>query len=253
MKMIALLVLAILASELAFCQVAYLQYRVVSADHVEEYIEKETKYWSKVAQAAIDKGDLAGWSIWRKLSVTEAGAPNFLLVNTYESIEKAQPMKVWAGENLQNLGVPFEEAQADKIAPIAFDYWMQVEDSIDGDFPYVIVNYAMPLNLGGFIEDNKTLWKPFFESYIESGEGGMRGWGVMSVLFPRGSEARFSALTWDGFDSFANVMNYLRYTSEPPPPALEELLANSKLDEFLPNGFKYSIVYAKVMSLSDDD
>jgi hypothetical protein len=253
MKGIAFLALAILVSEVAFGQVAYLQYRVVSADHAEEYVEKETKYWSKVAQAAIDNGDLAGWSVWRKINVTEAGAPNFLLVNTYESIEKADPMKVWAGENLQNLGVSYEQAQTGTIAPIAFDYWMQIEDSLGGDFQFVIVNYAMPVNLGGFIEENKTLWKPFFESYIESGEGGMQGWGLMSVLFPRGSEARFSALTWDGFDSLPNVMNYLRYTSEPPPPALEELLANSMMDEFMPNGFKYSIVYAKVMSLSAED
>ena len=253
MKKCVFVVLALLVSQVSYGQLAYLQYRVVSDDNVEEFIEKETKYWSKVAQEAIDQGHLSGWSLWRKISVTEAESPNFVFVNTYESIEKADPSKVWTEENLRTLGVSIENAQTDSIAPVAFDYWMQVEDVISGDHQFAIVNYAMPVSVGAFIEENKSLWKPLFEESIESGVGGMKAWGIMSVIFPRGSEGRFSVLTWDGFDSVADVMNYMRYTAEPPDAAWDKVLSNSKMDEINPGGFKSSIVYEKVMSLSAED
>ena len=39
-------------------QISYLQYRHVPADQDAKFIERETKHWSKVAQAAIKKGQM---------------------------------------------------------------------------------------------------------------------------------------------------------------------------------------------------
>ena len=66
---------ALLFTLTSYAQVAYLQYRKVPADKTDEFIEKETKYWSKVAKAAIENGKMSGWSLWRKIGVTNEEAP----------------------------------------------------------------------------------------------------------------------------------------------------------------------------------
>ena len=68
-----------------YAQVAFIQYRYVPADKEAEFVEKETKYWSQVAKAAIEKGDMTGWSLWRKVGVTDPDAPNYVFVNNSNS------------------------------------------------------------------------------------------------------------------------------------------------------------------------
>lgn len=232
----------------SFGQVGYFQYRVVPADQEEEFVEKETKYWSKVAKSAIDKGQMSTWSLWRKIGVTEQGAPNYVFVNTFESIEKADQSAVWSESNLKAMGVSPGIVGTNSFAPVSFDYWMQLEAVISGDYKYALVNYAMPDNRGAFIEDNKTVWKPFHEKNIKAGTTGMTSWGLMSVIYPTGSQARFSVLTWDGFNEMKDVLNYMRYQNlDTSSAAWQEVLSKTKMNEILPEGFKYSILYELVL------
>ena len=254
MKKLFLLALAILVSATAMGQVAYLQYRVVPGDRQQEFVEKETKYWAKVAQSAIDKGQMVGWSLWRKVGITEAGAPNYVFVNLFENAESIDQGAVWSDSNMQAMGVNPGMVETNTFAPTAFDYWMQLEDMIEGDYKYAIVNYAMPDDVGGFIEENKSLWKPLHQQNIDNGVNGMKSWGVMSVIHPRGKLGRFSVLTWDGFDKMSDVMNYLRYQGPGQADGpWQDVISKSKMGEFMPDGFEYSIVYEKVMMIAADE
>lgn len=250
MKKVILLFAALLFVFISYAQVAYLQYRHVPSDRNQEFIEKETKYWSKVAKAAIDKGLMTGWSLWRKVSVTNPEAPNYVFVNSFASIDKIDQSAVWSSENVNQMGVSPEMVETDSFTTTVFDCWAQLEDVIQGDYKYAIVNYAKPASLGGFIEENKTLWKPFHQSNITNKTMGMTSWGIMSVIYPQGNEARFSCLTWDGFNSMADVMKYLRYQSpsETPGP-FADIMSKSNMGEILPDGFEYSLVYELVMAL----
>ncbi|WP_156102211.1 hypothetical protein [Muricauda sp. MAR_2010_75] len=254
MKRTLLTTIALTLAICSFGQVAYLQYRAVPGDREAEFVEKETKYWAKVAQAAIDQGKMATWSLWRKVGVTEEGAPNYVFVNTYESFEKANPGEVWTSENVQTMGVSPDMVETNSFAKITFDYWLQIEDMIPGDYKYAIVNYAMPKSRGGFIEENKELWKPMFEKSIKAGKMGMKSWGLMSVVYPGGSQARFSVLTWDGFDKISDVMNYLRYNPDGMDPDFQEVISQSKMGEIMPEGgFEYSIVYELVKRIAPEN
>ena len=196
-----ILMIALFCSGIIFSQqVAYLQYRWFPGIGNAEFVEKETKYWAKVAQSAIDQGNLNGWSLWRKVGVTNTGEPNYVFVNIYESPEKVNPEKIWSNENIEKMGVAPDMVETNSFAPVTFDYWMQLEDMIAGDYKYAIVNYAMPANRTGFITENKSLWKPLHQKNITNGTGGMTSWGMMSVIMPRGNDGRFSVLTWDGFN-----------------------------------------------------
>ncbi len=250
MKKTVLLFASLLVCMTTMAQVAYLQYRVVPNDRQGEFVEKETKYWSKVAKAAIDKGQMTGWSLWRKVGITEEGAPNYVFVNNFESFDKINQNEIWSEENINKMGVSPQMVSTQSFAPTAFDYWMQLEDSAGGAYKYSVVNYAKPASLGGFIEENKTLWKPLHEKNISSGTNKMVSWGMMSTVSPKGNQARFSVLTWDGFNSMADAMNYMRYQSATDLDAgWEEVMSKTKMGEILPDGFEYTILYELVMRI----
>ena len=49
------------------------QYRQVAADKIDEFIKRETTYWSKVARKAIDKGTLTFWGLFEKVGGNDIG------------------------------------------------------------------------------------------------------------------------------------------------------------------------------------
>ncbi|WP_129653739.1 hypothetical protein [Flagellimonas olearia] len=247
MRRTLLTCIALVVAICSYGQVAYFQYRVVPQDREADFVEKETKYWAKVAQAAVDKGKMASWSLWRKVGVTEEGAPNYVFVNVYDSFEAADPSQIWNSENLKTMGVAPGMVETNSFTKIPFDYWLQMEDMIPGDYKYALVNYAMPKSRNGFIQENKELWKPLHQKNIKSGNLGMKSWGLMSVVYPTGRLARFSVLTWDGFDKISDAMNYLRYNPSGMDGDFQEVVSKSKMGEIMPEGgFEYSILYELV-------
>ncbi|NNE03349.1 MAG: hypothetical protein HKN52_09305 [Eudoraea sp.] len=248
-----ILFLGLMVSMSSMAQVAYLQYRVVPNDRENEFVQKETMYWAKVAAAAIDKGQMTGWSLWRKIGITEVGAPNYVFVNNFESFDKVDQGAIWSAENIKAMGVSPDMVQTSSFAPTAFDYWMQLEDTAGGDYKYAVVNYAKPVSLGGFIEENKTLWKPLHEKSIANGSMGMTSWGLMSVVHPKGKQARFDAMTWDGFNTMADAMNYMSYQSTADTSAdWTAVMDKTKMGDIMPDGFEYTILYELVMRIAPD-
>lgn len=229
-------------------QVSYLQYRVVPTEHEEEFILKETEYWSKVAKAAIDKGQMLNWSLWERVGVTNTNAPNFVFVNGFKDFDSIDQSAIWSEENLKQMGVTPAMVETNSISTVYMDYWMQLEDAAgSNDYTYAVVNYGMPESLSGFITENKKLWKPLHEKNINAGKIGMTSWGLMSTVHPQGKNARFSCLTWDGFKSMAAALNYLRYRENSMTEGpLAEAISQSKMNEIIPGGFEYSILYRLV-------
>ena len=141
MKKLLLFALVLVFASTAYGQVAYLQYRSVPADQEAKFVERETKHWSKVAKSAIDKGQLAGWSLWRKVGVTKIDAPNYVFVNSYASIDQIDN-NFW-GDNMSALGdAKPKDVETNSFTTVPFDYYIQFEDNIVGDYKYCIVNYA---------------------------------------------------------------------------------------------------------------
>ena len=258
MKKTLIFIASIIFTLSTYAQVSYLQYRVVPNDKEDEFVEKETKYWSKVAKAAANQGNLAGWTLWRKIGVTKIDAPNYVFVNSYESLDKMDPSKVWTDENIKSMGADPAKVETSSFTTVPFDYWMQLEDVIPGDYKYALVNYAKPANRQAFIEENKNLWKPVHEQSIKNGTNGLASWGLMSVIYPAGNQDRFSCLTWDGFNTMADALKYLSYSSPDADGSggnsdWTEVLSKTKMADILPNGFEYSIIYERVMSVGPDN
>ena len=258
--------IALLCIATSFAQITYLQYRHVPAEHEDKFIERETKHWSKVAKAAIDNGDMAGWSLWRKVGTLNSTdqSPNYVFVNSFDKLEQLDAEGVWS-KAMEALGdTKVAEIETNSFTTTTFDYYVQQEASIQGEYKYALVNYAKPKDRGAFIEENKTLWMPLHKETIKKG-GGMTAWSMASVVYPRGNEDRFSVFTVDGFNKLSHAMEYLRYQSPddsssdtasaesaPSTSSWDYVLSKTKMSEILPKGFEYSIIYERVMSISKE-
>lgn len=236
-------------------QISYLQYRYVPADKEAEFVERETKHWSKVAQSAVNKGQMMSWSLWRRVGVINAAnkGPNYVIVNTYESLEKMDPNRAW-NDNMDALGdVKQEDIETNSMSTVTFDYFIQSEDHIAGDYTYALVNYAKPTDLGAFIQENKTLWKPLHEASINNILNGMSYWGMSSVIYPTGNQDRFSVFTVDGFNKLNDALDYLRFTetsnNSENAAGWDDVNGKTKMDELMPNGFERRIIYERVMTV----
>lgn len=257
MKNIFLLLVALLITGSVSAQISYLQYRHVPADQEEKFVERETKHWSKVAESAIKKGQMQSWTLWRKVGITSAdeSTPNYVIVNTFENLDNMDMNKVWS-DNLGALGdTKPEDVETMSFTTVVFDYYVQSEDQIDGNFKYALVNYAKPTDLTAFIQENRALWKPLHQASINNVMNSMTYWGMSSVIYPVGNKDRFSVFTVDGFNKLSDALDYLRFTetsdNSPNAAAWNDVLDKTKMDELLPNGFERRIIYERVLTVSE--
>lgn len=255
MKKLILTLFVMLFAGSMTAQISYLQYRHVPADQVDKFVERETKHWSKVAESAIKKGQMLSWSLWKKVGVTNTdnGTPNYVIVNTFESLDNMDMNKVWT-DNMDALGdVKPEDVETMSFAKVTFDYFMQLEDYIEGSYKYALVNYAKPTDLTAFIQENKTLWKPLHQASIDNIMNAMTSWGMSSVIYPTGNQDRFSVYTVDGFNKLTDALDYLRWTetsaNSPNAAAWNEVVDKTKMDELTPDGFERRIIYERILTV----
>ena len=255
MKNLCFILIAMLFATSINGQISYLQYRHVPADQDAKFIERETKHWSKVARQAVDKGQMQSWSLWRKVGISNAdkSIPNYVFVNSFESLEKLVSDKVWA-DNMDALGdVKLEDIETASFTTTTYDYYVQYEDFVAGEYKFALVNYAKPNDITAFIQENKTLWKPLHEASINNILNKMTYWGMTSVIYPTGNQVPFSVFTVDGFNTLNDALDYLRFTetsdNSPNAAAWNDVTDKTKMDELMPNGFERRIIYERVMTI----
>jgi hypothetical protein len=90
------------------------QYRHVPDANIEEFLKRETTYWSKVAQNAIDNKKMSFWGIFEKVGgVDLANKSNYLFVNTFPNIDAAN--EIWgSSENIG--GVPMDKMETGSLS-----------------------------------------------------------------------------------------------------------------------------------------
>ena len=176
-------------------------------------------------------------------------------IDTYDNLDQMDPEQVW-GSNMDALGdVKPEDIETNSFTTTTFDYYVQAEDQIPGDYKYALVNYAKPTDLAAFIQENRELWKPLHKASIENILNKMTYWGMSSVIYPAGHHALFSVYTVDGFNSLNDALDYLRFTetadNSPNAAAWNDVIDKTNMDELTPNGFERRIIYERVMLINE--
>lgn len=254
MKKLVSIIWCLLVTAASFGQVAYVQYRAVPADRETEFVENETMHWAKVAQSAIEKGQMEAWHLWRKVGVSEPGSPNYVIVNDFKSLDAMDQSAVWSEENMKAMDADPNAVATNSYAPTVAEYWFQVEDVVPGSSKYALVNYAKPDDLAAFINENKELWKPLHQANVNSDNDPLSSWVLMSVIYPTGNTNKFTAVAIDGFNDMTAALNYLRYQETSSlSPAFQDVISKSKMNEIVPQGFEKSVIYELVKRIDREE
>ena len=230
-----LLPFAFLLFSYASAQYYSISYVEVAAKDVTEFENKEMSYWSKVAQANIEKGNQIAWSLNKKVGTAGTNSVNYAFVNVFDSLEDL----LNPGWDAAALGFNVEEiASPYKVYEI---HSYKVIDQVPGENgKYSILNYARPKNLSGFMDENITIWKAYHKENIQTGATGMTSWGMGARIYPIGNQEGATVMTWDSFDTLESAFNALDISDYTPPKG-------SKMNEYDPDGFMLRVIWEQLM------
>ena len=187
------------------------QYRRVPDDKIDEFIKRETTYWSKVAQHAIDKKQLSFWALFEKVDGYDMpNSSNFLFINTFPNIDSAGA--VWAGAE-KVTGMKMAQIETNSMSTttsqlfVHAENWAQAKNAVpEKDFNYVVMLYHNSNNPDSVIGLEKTYWAPFIQKAMDDDMTPQKGWGNASVLSPSGDNIKFNTISYDIFKSLGDAL-----------------------------------------------
>jgi hypothetical protein len=202
--------LTTLSQNLLAQEITTYQYRQVSGANTEEFIRRETTYWSKVARKAIDNGTLTFWALLEKVDGSDLqNSPNFLFINTYTNIDTGN---VW-NANAVFPDIPLAQMETGAISTVTSQFflkdqnWEQYSKAVPAnDFNYVIMVYHNSSDPANFIALEKRHWQPFIKSAMDNKETAQVGWGNSLVLDPSGADVKFNTVSYDLFPTLKTAL-----------------------------------------------
>ncbi|HLP35604.1 hypothetical protein [Lacibacter sp.] len=196
-----------------YAQISVYQYRHVPADKVEEFIKRETTYWSKVAQKAVDAKKMTFWGLFEKVGGYDLpNSSNFLFINGFSNMDSA-----WSGDTFDPAKlfpkVPYAQMETNSFTTVTSQIFFHGEDWAEAkgvnpakDFNYVVMNYHLSENPAGFINAEKTIWKPFLQTAMDKKQTQQIGWGNARVLSPTGGDMKFNTISYDLFRTLQDAL-----------------------------------------------
>jgi hypothetical protein len=127
-------------------QITSYQYRRVPDNKIDEFIKRETTYWSKVAQKAVDNKKMTFWALLEKVGGYDLpNSSNFLFINTFPDIDKAGDV---FGSPEKITGVPMAKMETNSMSTTTSwlflhdEGWAQAANANpEKDFNYVVMLY----------------------------------------------------------------------------------------------------------------
>jgi len=188
------------------------QYRWVAADKADEFVKRETTYWSKVAKKAEDNGKMEFWGLFEKVGGDNIqNSPNYLFINTYKNID----INLGDVFNAKALfpGIPIEKMETGSLSKTTAEYffrndgWEQATKAVpEKDFNYVAFYYHNSSSPDSFATLEKKYWGPFIKSSMDKNQTHQRAWGNAVVLSPLGSDVKFNSISFDLFSTLKDAL-----------------------------------------------
>ena len=203
----------------------------------------QSMYMQKVAQNAVEKGDIAFWAFLRRVTmdnIDDEKRKNYLFVQSNKNITAMLSDKNSWWENASKV---LSKEEQEIVAALDKSYtWVEdgrhiFVDEVSiakGLGNFIQFNFARPKNLNGFISENQTLWKNFFTANMD--KMNMVNWGVGRKIAPLSAEWS-TVVTWDMFESLEDLMKY-RVGEGPTPPS-----SKSKMGVYNPDGFRNQVIF----------
>jgi hypothetical protein len=195
----------------SIAQITSYQYRHVPDDKISEFIKRETTYWSKVAQKAIDNKKMTFWALLEKVGGYDLpNSSNYLFINTFPNIDSTDD--IW-GTAESVAGVKMDQMETSTFTTTTSQFFLHDEDWVqasraqpDKDFNYVVMNYHNSSAPDSFITLEKKYWKPFIQVAMNKKQTKQLAWGNAIVLSPSGGDVKFNTVSYDLFPTLQDAL-----------------------------------------------
>ena len=235
-------------------QVFAYDYRNVPEEELRTFMGNEAMYWSKIHANLIKKGTITGWTMCQRVNGL-ASEPNIYFFYGIGSLENRDKMsKAWpqaekevrSSMDKQKLAMIDERLKQKKyrVGEVLLRRTSSVNMGNEGDWNYLVHNYAKASDVAQFLAGQEKHFKPFFEENISAKNTKQVFWYAATVLSPTGSGYSWNCYTVDAFKNYSDVFN--SWNTEPnwPQEGMDEV------NKYLPDGnFYKSVVWQKVMWL----
>jgi hypothetical protein len=220
-------------------------YRRVPADKRDEFVKRETTYWSEIVRKALPKGNITFWALLEKVGGYDMeNTSNFLFVNTYKNIDAIG--EVWGSAAAAFPNVSMDKMETNSLSTTTSVFfvraqgWEEATGVVpDKEFKYISMVYHNSSDPGSLIDLENKHWAPFIKAAMDKKQTTMRGWGNAIVLSPRGSNIGFNTVSYDIYSSLKEALNPTWDPKTEFPAGLEEI---GKLETSPRGGVVYQII-----------
>ncbi len=187
------------------------QYRHVPDDKIEEFLKRETTYWSKVAKKAVDSKKMSFWALLEKVGGYDLpNSSNYLFVNTFPDIDKT-------GDIFSNpektTGVPMAKMETNSMSTTTSQIflhdvgWAQAAAAVpEKDFNFIVMIYHTASDPDSLVGLENTYWAPFIKKAMDSKQTPQVGWGNTRILSPSGDDIKFNTVSYDLFKTLKDAL-----------------------------------------------
>ncbi len=195
----------------ATSQVTTYQFRRVPDDKYDEFIKRETTYWSKVAQKAVDNKRLTFWALLEKMGGWDLpNSSNFLFINTFTNIDSAG--SIWADSEKVG-GVAMSEMETGSMSTTTSQFFLHDEGWVQDakadpskDFNYVVIIYHNSNDPDSLISLEKKYWSPFIKKAMDADQTKQVAWGNARILAPLAENIKFNSVSYDLYKTLQDAL-----------------------------------------------
>jgi len=197
--------------QLALAQeISSYQYRHVPNDKIDEFIFRETTYWQKVAQKAIDDGKMNFWALLEKVSgIDLPNSSNYLFINSFDNIDAEG---VWNAKAVFP-DVPMDQMETNSFTTVTSQVFVSPHNWVDDagavpekDYNYVVINYWDATDPDAWLEGEDKNWMPFIKAEMAKPATSQVAWGNARVLAPMGKDVPATTLSYDMFPTLQSAL-----------------------------------------------
>ena len=187
------------------------QFRRVPDDKRDEFIKRETTYWSKVAEKAVNEKTMTFWALFEKVSGYDMpNSSNFLFINTFPNIDKVDAVfsnvEATAGVKIQDMETNSMSVTTAQVF-VHNENWVQAANANpEKDFKYVVMNYHNTDNRDSLINLEKKYWEPFIKKAMDNNQTPQKAWGNAVVLAPMGDNIKATTISYDLYSTLQDAL-----------------------------------------------
>ena len=206
-KQLTILLALLLCFQFAKAQkITTYQYRTVKQSDMNEYIKRETTYWSKLAESEVKKGNLTFWAVLVRVDGVDLDrSPNVLLINTFNDLDASN--SIWGGITDLFPNVKMEDMETNSLSKTTARIFLRGLDNFaqgktvnpDEDFKFVRIIYHNNKNIGKHLTFESEKWKPMIQNAMNEGKTSMKGWGNSIIVSPQSSKFPYNTISYDIF------------------------------------------------------